>query len=189
MKAIIFDFFGVVGQSTYQLVVEDLLVPDGQRGRLSDLHKAYDNGFVDDHEFLHSYATILNMPYNVFIDKYYKSEQRFSNSYAVLAYVEELRKSYKIGLLSNIGSDGYRRFIEPTIHHFDEVITSYDSQLAKPDVAIFELMASKLGVNVSECVMIDDSETNCQGARAAGMEAVRYDNLAQTKKDILRLTD
>lgn len=182
-RAIIFDFFGVVGQSTYQLVGEDYTYTEAQNAQLHDLHKAFDNGFVGDQEFLQTYARIIGLPYEKFIKKYYTSEQRFRNSYAVFALVESLKKDYKVGLLSNVGQDAYTKFIEPIVHHFDEVVTSYDAQLAKPERAIFELMAHKLGVDVSECIMIDDSESNCEGARAAGMQAICFttlDNLKQT---------
>jgi len=184
IKAIIFDFFGVVGQSTYQLVAEDYTYSNEQNSKLSDLHKAFDNGFISDKEFLETYAQILDIKYDEFISKYYQSEQRFSNSYKVLALVEELKKSYKVGLLSNVGIDAYTKFIEPIAYHFDEVVTSYDSRLAKPERAIFELMASRLGVDVSECIMIDDSQTNCEGAQAAGMNAIIFENLESLKPQL-----
>ena len=61
ITAVIFDFFGVVGQSTYQLVVSDMTLSSEQKLQLSDLHKSMDNGFVNDTEFLQQYAQILNM--------------------------------------------------------------------------------------------------------------------------------
>ncbi len=184
-KAIIFDFFGVVGQSTYQLVVSDIALSEDQRSQLSDLHKAMDNGFVNDAEFLQTYAQILQMDYDVFVTKYYESEQRFQNSEHLLSLVAALRKNYTVGLLSNVGADGYDKFIAPVAHNFDSVVTSYTIGLAKPERAIFEYTAQKLNVDVSECIMIDDSETNCEGARAAGMYAIRFIDTKQAKRDLL----
>jgi HAD superfamily hydrolase (TIGR01509 family) len=187
IKAIIFDFFGVVGQSTYQLVIEDLDLKDDQELQLTDLHKTYDNGFIDDEEFLNTYAQILCLDYQEFIKRYYESEARFTNSMAILNLIKELRNDYKVGLLSNVGIDGYHKFIEPLINNFDQVVTSYETKLAKPDVAIYEYTASRLGVDVSECVMIDDNITNCEGAETAGMQSILFNNFGQIKADIKNL--
>ena len=49
----------------------------------------------------------------------------------------------------------------------------------KPDVAIYAQAAEKLGVAPERCLFVDDRETNCEGARAAGMGAVRFESAAQ----------
>lgn len=184
ITAIIFDFFGVVGQSTYQLVVSDMTLSSEQKLQLSDLHKSMDNGFVNDTEFLQQYAQILNMDYTEFVQKYYESEHRFQNSSIILDLVAELRKQYKVGLLSNVGADGYNKFIAPIIHNFDSVVASFETGLAKPERAIFEYAAQQLKADVSECIMIDDSESNCEGARAAGMYAIHFTSARALKADL-----
>ena len=180
-KAIIFDFFGVIGHSTYQLVVRDIALSRTQKDELNDLHKALDNGFIDTNEFLQRYAAILQLEYAEFINRYYVSLERFTTTPDMLAFVQQLRKSYKVGLLSNVGAEGYFQFIEPLVRNFDAVVASFQVQLAKPEVAIYELMAAKLGVHPTECIMIDDSETNCEGARAAGMEAIVFSDINAAK--------
>lgn len=180
-KAIIFDFFGVIGHSTYQLVVRDIALSRTQKDELNDLHKALDNGFIDTNEFLQRYAAILQLEYAEFINRYYESLERFTTTPDMLAFVQQLRKSYKVGLLSNVGAEGYFQFIEPLVRNFDAVVASFQVQLAKPEVAIYELMAAKLGVHPTECIMIDDSETNCEGARAAGMEAIVFSDINAAK--------
>jgi len=187
-KAIIFDFFGVVGQSTYQLVLNDINITDEQQLQLTDLHKAMDNGFFSDAEFLQVYAQILHMNYDDFVAKYYESERRFQNSKQIIDLIARLRKNYKVGLLSNVGADGYEQFIKPLVDNFDTVVTSFHVQLAKPEMAIFEYTAKQLDVDVSECIMIDDSETNCEGARAAGMEAIKFDTVKQLVTELAKFT-
>ena len=187
IKAVIFDFFGVIGLSTYQLVGEKYNLSDTQKKELTDLHKTFDNGFIDDAKFLQSYADIISEPYESFIDNFYKSQERFRVSDAMIEFALELKKSYKIGMLSNVSSDAYHAFIEPIASNFDSVVTSYHAQLAKPDVAIFELIAQELGVDVFDCIMIDDSETNCEGARAAGMQAICHTSLADTRQQLISL--
>jgi putative hydrolase of the HAD superfamily len=71
------------------------------------------------------------------------------------------------------------------IHHwFDDVISSADVGLAKPDHAIYRLAAERLGLPVEECLFIDDTERNVVAAREVGMAAIHFriyegDNLAE----------
>ena len=123
-----------------------------------------------------------------FVAKYYESERRFQNSKQVIDLITRLRKNYKVGLLSNVGADGYEQFIKPLIDNFDTVVTSFHVRLAKPEMAIFEYTAEQLNVDVSECIMIDDSETNCEGARAAGMEAIKFDTVKQLVTELAKFT-
>lgn len=188
IKAVIFDFFGVIGRSTYQLVVQDLHLSKEQQSDLADLHKALDNGFIDTTDFLRRYASILQLEYSKFIDRYYDSLERFTTTPDMLALVKQLRKTYKVGLLSNVEAESYIQFIEPLVGNFDVVVTSFQVQLAKPEVAIYEHMAAELGTQPAECIMIDDSKTNCEGALVAGMEAIQFISLKETIKALRLLT-
>lgn len=186
-KAIIFDFFGVIGISTYQMVVEDITLTETQQTELTDLHRAFDHGFMSEPEFMQNYADILTLPYDDFVKRYYKAQEKFTASKAMLGLVEELKKTYKVGLLSNVGKESYADFIAPIEDAFDAVALSFQAYVAKPDVVAFEYIANELGVATSDCIMIDDTEQNCEGARAAGMEAIRHENYADTKKQLERL--
>jgi putative hydrolase of the HAD superfamily len=184
IKAIIFDFFGVVGKSTYRIIHEDFQTTPEQNLQFQELHKAHDYEFISDEVFIKSYAQILGISYQKMQDIYNNAERRFGASQALLDYIAELRNTYKIALLSNISSDSFHHFIEPIKDNFDVVITSYQSKLAKPERAIFELCAQKLGLDVSECLMIDDNYDNCEGARVAGMDAIEYTGLIDLKKQL-----
>jgi len=70
---------------------------------------------------------------------------------------------------------------------FDEVILSSDVDLAKPEIAIFELMADRLGVEPNECIMIDDTALNVEAAKNAGMQGIWFvsTDTAQNEFDII----
>jgi HAD superfamily hydrolase (TIGR01509 family) len=187
IKAIIFDFFGVIGVSTYQLVVEDIELTPSQQAELTDLHRAFDHGFMTEPDFMRGYAQILNLSDEDFVNRYYMAQSKFSASQKLLDLVGSLKTNYKVALLSNVGEESYHEFIKPIEHHFDVVVTSFSAQLAKPDTAIFGYTADLLKVNASECLMIDDSYNNCEGARAAGMEAIQYDNFDSFSVELNRL--
>jgi epoxide hydrolase-like predicted phosphatase len=188
IKAVIFDFFGVIGVSTYQLVVDDITLSNNQQNELTDLHRAFDHGFMSEPEFMKAYAQILHLSDEEFTRKYYKAQSKFSSSESLLELVATLRKNnYKVGLLSNVGEDSYKAFIMPIEDKFDVVVTSFHVQLAKPDAAIFEHTVHALGVQPHECVMVDDSPNNCEGARVAGMDAIRYTTYPQFLPEIKAL--
>mmetsp|Transcript_11086 Transcript_11086/g.35179 ORF Transcript_11086/g.35179 Transcript_11086/m.35179 type:complete len:175 (-) Transcript_11086:45-569(-) len=44
----------------------------------------------------------------------------------------------------------------------------------KPDPQIFQAVAAALGVKAEECLLVDDSNANVEGARAVGMDAILF---------------
>ncbi|MCE5991367.1 HAD family phosphatase [Pseudomonas sp. 5FOS] len=56
----------------------------------------------------------------------------------------------------------------------DGIIDSCKVGLRKPDPRIFALAARELGVDDHGCVLIDDVEENCEAARAAGWQAIHF---------------
>ena len=64
---------------------------------------------------------------------------------------------------------------------------SFQVKIAKPDEAIYELIAQKLGLDVSECIMVDDNYINCQGAAATGMQDILYKDFYDFKPKLLEI--
>jgi HAD superfamily hydrolase (TIGR01509 family) len=56
------------------------------------------------------------------------------------------------------------------------VVDSAFVGMRKPDREIYELSVRGFGdgVEMSDCVFVDDSADNCAGAEACGMRAVQY---------------
>jgi putative hydrolase of the HAD superfamily len=103
-----------------------------------------------------------------------------------LGLIRALRPPYKVSILSNADNSLVARLKDGMdIHHwFDDVISSADVGLAKPDPAIYRLAAERLALEVEECLFIDDMERNVVAAREVGMAAVHFrvhegDNLAE----------
>ena len=55
---------------------------------------------------------------------------------------------------------------------FDFVATRDDVENGKPDLEICQLVAEELGVQVSECLVIEDSPSGVEAAQAAGMHVI-----------------
>ncbi|HLD05075.1 MAG TPA: HAD family phosphatase [Candidatus Nanoarchaeia archaeon] len=107
----------------------------------------------------------------------------------VIELVKNLKKHYKTGLLSNQIEDWLEEIIRKyeLDKIFDAIVTSYGSKKAKPDPAIYEEVAKKLGVKVSECIFIDDWEKYVLSAEKLGMKTILFKNIEQLKKDLKRL--
>jgi putative hydrolase of the HAD superfamily len=69
---------------------------------------------------------------------------------------------------------------------FTAVVTSYDVGAHKPDAEPFEVARRALGT--PECVMVGDSDDDVEGARAAGMAALRVEGTFPDARSILDAT-
>ncbi|MEV5315462.1 MULTISPECIES: HAD family phosphatase [unclassified Streptomyces] len=86
-----------------------------------------------------------------------------------------------VGLLSNMPPawDTHWRRMVPPDGLFDDLVMSFEVGCRKPEPAIFALAAERAGVDPAQCVLIDDLEKNCDGARAAGWQAVHFTDAGQ----------
>ncbi len=112
-----------------------------------------------------------------------------ANDQKLLNYCKELRKDYKVGLLSNVGAD-----VLPLLfaageleHYFDAAIASGMIGHAKPEPEAYLTIAEKLGVVPDHCIMVDDQPAYCDGARAVGMQAIHYRNFTQMQCELAPL--
>ena len=60
----------------------------------------------------------------------------------------------------------------------DDIVYSHEVGLAKPDPAIYELTAGRLGVRPEEITFLDDAPANVEAALAAGWHAVLHEDTA-----------
>ena len=108
-------------------------------------------------------------------------------------WVRQLKSSgkYKIGMLSNVGFGFFNKFFSESEQKelFDEVVLSSDVGMAKPEAMIFELIAQRLGVNPSQCIMIDDTALNVEVAGNVGMQGILCKSTVQAMSDLDRLLE
>lgn len=90
--------------------------------------------------------------------------------------VEELRgMGYGIYLLSNASfrqHDYWPRV--PASKFFDGALISADVKLVKPQPEIYRLLCDKFSLVPEECVFIDDSTSNAEGAYFCGINALVF---------------
>lgn len=95
------------------------------------------------------------------------------------------KKGHKLGILSNMPHDflnRYKKNIE-LFHKADVPIFSCLEQEIKPNLKIYQILISKLGLLPEEIVFFDDIEVNVSAARKAGIQAFLWTGLEQARKD------
>lgn len=90
---------------------------------------------------------------------------------------ELYEKGYGLYLLTNAGPrhrEYWPRFAASEHFPEDRIYRSADVKLLKPDPAFFEGALEKFGLDRRECVFIDDSATNAEGAQRVGLDAIVF---------------
>jgi putative hydrolase of the HAD superfamily len=94
---------------------------------------------------------------------------------AMLDGVRELHGGgVRTALLSNSWGDALAYDEALLDELFDTVVISSEVGLRKPDPAVYELAATRLGLPPSACVFVDDLPGNLKPARALGMATVLH---------------
>jgi putative hydrolase of the HAD superfamily len=104
----------------------------------------------------------------------------------MIGYMRELRvRGYKLAICTNNVREWEHRWraMLPVDEIFDVVVDSAFVGTRKPESRIYQLTLEALGVGAGAALLIDDIEDNCTGARALGIEAVRFHSSEQAIAD------
>jgi epoxide hydrolase-like predicted phosphatase len=190
IKAIIFDCFGVLLGNAYKTHLMEVEQEDPERANeIRAINHASDVGILSREETADAIAGLFGMEPEEFLEE--QNQVEVPNQ-ALLDYIATLKPRFKTALLSNINSRerlGIR--FEPGVlaSHFDTIAASGDEGFVKPQPEIYSIVATRLGVKPSECVMIDDIAEFCQGARNVGMQAIQFQTTQQCITDLNALID
>ncbi len=182
IKAIVFDCFGVIVADTTEATYK-LLGGDSEKDKefLRDIYHKSSSGLIPAASpFI---AERLGVPIETW-------EQELKNGRTIneelLLYIKTLKKSYKVGMLSNVSSLGLQRFItqERLAEYFETVVESHVIGFAKPEARAYEIVAESLNVRLDECIFTDDREEYIEGAQHVGMKTILFTNTGQFKRDL-----
>ena len=104
----------------------------------------------------------------------------------LMKFLSDLRPRLRTAILTNAGSH-FRESLGQVYRleeYVDHLIVSAEEGIAKPDARLYHLAAQRLGVTPEEAVFVDDLPENVTGAQEAGMQAILYQNNAQTIRDL-----
>lgn len=183
-RAIIFDCFGVLYWDDLNRLYN--LVRPEQFSDLSDLMHACDHGYISSKDFLAQTAELAGISVEAVSAVMHEKHSR--NDY-MINRVKELRSDFKIGLLSNMGSDTLEDIFpsDERAELFDDVVISSEVGLIKPSRDIYELMLERIGVAPEEAVFVDDRPANIEGASRAGMQTILFTTNKQFEDELTRL--
>jgi len=104
-----------------------------------------------------------------------------------LAILEELRaQDIPTYAITNFSREKFAVLTEhfPPLQAFDGIVISAHEGLLKPDPRIYRLFCDRYGLAPADCVFIDDTLANVEGARAFGMEGHHFTRPKALRRDL-----
>lgn len=98
-------------------------------------------------------------------------------SEGILDYIEELRSSYKLYVLSNSNpyvmgwacSKDFSPTGNPLSHYFEKLYLSYEIGYTKPDKRIYQFVLDDASLDPTETLFVDDGLANVEAGKELGM--------------------
>lgn len=185
IKNIIFDFGGVVLDIDEQLTINEFLKlgMDHPEKAMSDefttLVRKFEKGIFTPEIFRNSMRDLLDLSC---------TDQEFDDAWNALLFdipserievIEQVKKNYKIFLLSNSNEIHYDLYVRDLQLRFDynefaelfnQAYFSFDLHLSKPDDEIYEFVLSQEDIKPEETLFIDDRIENIETAKKLGLQ-------------------
>jgi epoxide hydrolase-like predicted phosphatase len=179
IKAVIFDFFGVICSDEYwQFVKQDRQTDAEYRDYTDEVNL----GQIPWQSFVQKISQATGKSIDE-VNHMYETERIDPR---VTGLIHELHKSYKTGLITNAHHD----FIDTILSEnnlsqlFDVTVVSSRLGVIKPDPRIFEYTLDKLQIEPAEAVFIDDLDRHVSAARELGIQTVLFENFEQCKQEL-----
>jgi putative hydrolase of the HAD superfamily len=196
IRAVVFDIGGVL-EITPDLGVTELWenrlrLPAGELSkRMNDIWNGGGIGTItedDVHQAITDRLGLDGRQLAAFMADIWREYLGIANT-GLIEYARRLRPRYRTGILSNSFVGARER--EQAAYRFEDLVNvivySHEAGMSKPDPRIYALICARLGVRAQETVFLDDTGLCVDGAREAGIHAVRYRHNAQAIEEIEKL--
>ncbi|QMU56911.1 MAG: HAD-IA family hydrolase [Boseongicola sp.] len=115
-------------------------------------------------------------------------QQKVTGTWQVL---DDLKSAnHRIFGLTNWGGDTWpmAKQVHPELNDiFEDVVVSAHEKLIKPDSQIYNVLTDRNNLTPADCLFIDDSPKNVDGARNAGWQAVHFTSADELRKSVNNL--
>ena len=195
IRGLILDYGGVISQPQNRQNVDNILRLLGKdyddfMQVYYDLRVGYDSGQLSGEEYwirvLRHFSLNPNgFDLSNFIHEDVKSWTVLNDS--VLQYLKENRgRIPKLAMISNMVEDTlvFMREHYDWLDLFDELVFSCELGVNKPEKEIYEICLRKLMIPPGECLFVDDSVKNVNGAVDSGMRAIQFTTFSRFLHEI-----
>lgn len=107
-----------------------------------------------------------------------------------IPWIRQLKENgYRVYYLSNFSLKAHRECEDALafLPYTDGGILSYLEKVIKPDPAIYRLLLERYGLAPEECVFLDDSAGNVEGAEAQGIHGILFKTKEQAEAELREL--
>ena len=195
IKAIIFDFGGVIKKDSSKLIFEDFadsfkITFLKASLAIKSLQSKYQKGELTNKEFfkLFSEKVKVKLPTN-YQELWIKSYTKGEANQIVLKIIKKLKqKNYKLACLSNtIPPHLVYNKRKDNYSIFDVLVISCEVGMRKPEKDIFQYVLKKLNVQPEEALFIDDDITFINAAVDLKFKTIHFINEKQLETDLKNL--
>jgi len=192
-SAIVFDLGNVLIPFNYMISFNKLeKIEKGLGQRFLDqykenyaFHRKFESGLVPEEEFLTKLSEFVNNKADreTLIDAYCKI---FKVNKDIVALLPELKKKYKLVLLSNtnIVHQKYAWSEYDFIKYFEKLILSHEVGACKPEEKIYKAVETFTHLPPEEHIFIDDIFEYAEAAKNLGWDAIQFKNYNQLINDL-----
>lgn len=204
IKNVVFDLGGVLIDLDHSQAVRrfedigvedagELLDPYEQKGFFLEL----ENGKIDTDTFCRKLREHTGKPLSFDQIKYAWMGFIADVPQYKLDFLLELRKKYKVYLLSNTNpiiqswarSEAFTPVRRPISAYFDKMYTSYEAGATKPDAAIFDRMIKDAPLVPSETLFVDDGASNIRVGQELGFHTYQPENAEDWREAVLAILE
>lgn len=182
-SAIVFDLGNVLLPFDYNIMIDklDKIKPGLGKHFFDsyfadyDFHRNYESGKISEEKFIERMLEILD--HTIDAETFYKYfSEIFKENEEVTALLPELKKKYKLFLLSNTNSihEKYGWNKCEFLKHFDSLIVSHKAGAVKPEEKIYRAVEKVSGLPSDEHIFIDDIEEYVNGAKNLGWDGIQF---------------
>lgn len=150
----------------------------------SQVERAYTRGEISTYAFYRHACKALKKKISYGVFRHYWNDIFWENK-GMEDLLKKLKKKYPLYLISNTNAMHFnhvrRQFT--MLRHFKKTFPSHEMGHRKPEAAIYQKVLRRIKLPAEQTVFIDDVPAFVNGARKAGMHAIRFRNRKQLIRD------
>jgi epoxide hydrolase-like predicted phosphatase len=195
VKAVFFDFGGVIMRTEYQAprqhLAERLNMEYDDLVRLvfeSETSRKASIGAATAEEHWTALMKRLKRPVS---DTQMIRDEFFAGDILdreLIQLIRTLRGKYKTGLISNAWDDLHQYIVKEKFDDaFDSITVSAEVGVVKPEAKIYQVALDQFKIQANEAVFVDDFAVNIEGCEKVGMQGILFKDPEEVKQKLKTL--